>query len=79
MPEASASTIARALRLLATQQKASRNYYERNKDRIRQRSADYWREHKDELNAARRERARQKREAGQEAVPAPASQVPAHQ
>jgi len=54
MPDVpTAATVARALRLLATQQKASRNYYERHRERIRQRSAAYWEQHKDALNAVR--------------------------
>ena len=49
-------TIARALRLLASQKAASKKYYEANKDVINERSKAYWEEHRENINTRRRER-----------------------
>ena len=53
-----AETVARALRVLATQTKASKAFYQRNRERIRARSLQYWQDHRDALNLRRREKAR---------------------
>ena len=50
------ATVARALRLLEYQRVASRNYYQRNKDAIKARSVVYWQQHRDGINARRRQR-----------------------
>lgn len=48
------ATIARALRLLESQRRASHNYYERNKERIKEKSISYWKTHKNTINERRR-------------------------
>ena len=55
-PTPDAKTAARALRLLASQTRASRRYYEAHKDAIKERSVQYWEAHRDAINAKRRER-----------------------
>ena len=50
------ATIQRALRLLEGQRRASRAYYQRHKQEIKERSTAYWKLHKDAINARRRER-----------------------
>ena len=47
--------IARALRLLESQKRASHTYYERNKDVIKAKSLEYWKEHREAINLRRRE------------------------
>ncbi len=56
MEEPSERTIARALRLLASQKAASKRYYEANKGVINERSKAYWEEHRENINTRRRER-----------------------
>jgi len=48
--------IERALRLLDCQRRASKAYYERHKENIKQKSTLYWEEHKDLINERRRQR-----------------------
>ena len=50
------ATIQRALRLLEGQRRASRAYYQRHKQEIKERSTAYWNFQKDAINARRRER-----------------------
>ena len=47
---------ARALRLLAAQQRASKNYYAKHQEVVKQRCHEYWTKHKDDINARRRAR-----------------------
>jgi hypothetical protein len=49
-------TVARALRLLRCQQRASRRYYESHKEAIKERSSQYWEQNREAINARRRER-----------------------
>ena len=56
MDDASEDTVRRALRLLESSRKSARDYYSRNADVIKRRSAVYWAEHRSELNRKRRER-----------------------
>ncbi len=49
-------TIERALRLLEGQRRASRAYYLRHRDAIRERSTEYWKANRELINARRRER-----------------------
>ena len=48
--------IERALRLVESQRRASKSYYERNKDAIKAKSTEYWESHKDAINERRRAR-----------------------
>ena len=48
--------IERALRLVESQRRASKSYYERNKDAIKAKSTEYWGHHKDAINERRRAR-----------------------
>ena len=48
--------IERALKLVESQRRASKTYYERNKAVIKAKSTEYWESHKDAINARRRER-----------------------
>ncbi len=48
--------IERALRLLDCQRRASKAYYERHKENIKQKTNQYWKEHKDLINERRRQR-----------------------
>ena len=56
MEQADQLTIARALRLLASQRAASKRYYVTNKGTINERSKAYWEAHREAINARRRER-----------------------
>lgn len=56
MDTASADTVRRALRLLENSRKSARDYYSRNAEAIKKRSADYWALHRSALNEKRRER-----------------------
>lgn len=49
-------TIQRALKLLEGQRKASRAYYLKHRDEIRERSTEYWKANREVINARRRER-----------------------
>ncbi len=49
-------TIDRALRLLEYQRRASRNYYDRNKETIKARSVAYWELNREAINERRRQR-----------------------
>lgn len=51
-----ARTVSVALKLLMTQRKAARAYYQRNTEAMKARSAAYWNTHRDEINQKRRER-----------------------
>jgi hypothetical protein len=55
-PQPDAKTVARALKLLASQKRASQKYYEAHKETIKERSVKYWEEHREAINARRRER-----------------------
>lgn len=59
--EPSTATVQRALRLLANQQRAARAYYLRNREAIKARTAQYWKDHRDELNERRRQRYEEQR------------------
>ncbi len=48
--------IARALRLLDAQRRASKNYYTTHQADVKQRCHEYWTKHKDDINARRRAR-----------------------
>ena len=48
------TTIARALRLLESQKRASKSYYLRNKEAIKEKSLNYWRDNRDAINEKRR-------------------------
>lgn len=48
--------VQRALRLVESQRRASRAYYLRHKDDIKQKSTLYWEEHKELINQRRRAR-----------------------
>ena len=48
--------IQRALRLLESQRRASKAYYERHKEDIKQKSTLYWELHKEAINERRRQR-----------------------
>lgn len=61
-PDTDAKTISRALRLLANQRKATRAYYERNKEAIKARTIQYWKDHREELNERRRLRYEQRKQ-----------------
>jgi len=50
-----ATTVARALRLLESQRRASQSYYMRNKDAIKEKSLNYWKEHREAINIRRRQ------------------------
>ena len=52
----SALEVQRALRLVESQRRASRAYYLRHKDGIKQKSTLYWEEHKELINERRRAR-----------------------
>jgi hypothetical protein len=52
----SEKTVQRALRLLSSQVKASRTYYERNKEAIKAKSVAYWETHRELINEKRRDR-----------------------
>ena len=54
--EADKETVARALRLLASQRAASKRYYEAHKASINERSKAYWEAHREAINARRRAR-----------------------
>lgn len=54
--QADAQTIARALKLLASQKRASQKYYEAHKETIKERSVKYWEQHREAINARRRQR-----------------------
>ena len=49
------ATIARALRLLESQRRASQSYYLRNKDAIKEKSLNYWKVHREAINTRRRQ------------------------
>jgi hypothetical protein len=51
-----AKTIARALKLLETQKKASKAYYLRHKEVVKAKSVAYWEEHREDINTRRRAR-----------------------
>jgi hypothetical protein len=53
---ATARDIQRALRLLESQRRASKAYYERHKEDIKLKSTQYWEAHKDLINERRRQR-----------------------
>lgn len=53
---ATAKTVARALKLLETQRKASQAYYARHREEVKARSVSYWGKHKEDINARRRDR-----------------------
>jgi hypothetical protein len=55
-PLVAQETINRALRLLEYQRRASRNYYDRNKEAIKARSVAYWEQNRDAINERRRQR-----------------------
>ena len=55
-PPPNARTISVALKLLQTQRKAVKAYYQRNAEAMKARSAAYWNSHRDEINRKRRER-----------------------
>ena len=48
--------IERALKLVESQRRASKSYYERNKNAIKAKSTQYWEHHKDTINERRRAR-----------------------
>ena len=48
--------IDRALRLVENQRRASRAYYLRHRDEIKQKSTLYWENHKEVINERRRQR-----------------------
>lgn len=48
--------IERALKLLDCQRRASKAYYERHKESIKQKTTQYWKEHKGLINERRRQR-----------------------
>ena len=48
--------IQRALRLVESQRRASRNYYMRHKEEIKQKSVAYWEAHKTAINERRRKK-----------------------
>jgi len=56
MENASPDTVRRALRLLESSRKSARDYYKRNAEAIKRRSAGYWSLHREELNEKRRAR-----------------------
>lgn len=56
MESADRHTIARALRLLKSQQAASKRYYESNRTAINERSKSYWEQNRETINARRRQR-----------------------
>jgi hypothetical protein len=62
-------TIQRALRLLEGQRRASRAYYLRHRDEIRERSTEYWKANRELINARRRERYEQLHSPPQNAAP----------
>jgi hypothetical protein len=50
----SAKEIQRALRLLESQRRASRAYYLRHKEDIKQKSTNYWEHRREQINERRR-------------------------
>ena len=62
-------TIQRALKLLEGQRRASRAYYLRHRDEIRERSTEYWKANREVINARRRERYEQLHLPPQNAAP----------
>ena len=56
MNAATPQEIQRALRLLENQRRASKAYYERHKDEIKEKSTLYWEANKDLINERRRKR-----------------------
>jgi hypothetical protein len=48
--------VQRALRLLQSQRKASKTYYERHKEEIKSKTMAYWELNRDVINERRRER-----------------------
>ena len=62
-------TIQRALKLLEGQRKASRAYYLKHRDEIRERSTEYWKANREVINARRRERYEQQHSPPQNAAP----------
>ena len=54
--QATPKDIQRALRLLENQRRASKAYYERHKEDIKQKSTLYWELHKEAINERRRQR-----------------------
>jgi len=59
-------TIDRALRLLEYQRRASRNYYDRNKEVIKARSVAYWEQNREAINERRRQRYQQRQQRAEE-------------
>lgn len=55
-PPPNTRTVSVALKLLMTQRRAARAYYQRNTDAMKARSAAYWSSHREEINQRRRER-----------------------
>jgi hypothetical protein len=64
-----AAKVKRALRLLEYQQRASRNYYARNKAAIKAKSTEYWERNREAINQRRRERYRLNHPATSSVVP----------
>ena len=50
----SAKEVQRAMRLLESQRRASRAYYLRHKEDIKQKSTTYWEQHREQINERRR-------------------------
>ena len=50
----SAKKVQRALKLLESQRRASRAYYLRHKEDIKQKSTSYWEQHREHINERRR-------------------------
>ena len=73
--EANLDKINRALRLLECQRKASKSYYERNKEEIKKKSFAYWETHRSAINDRRRERYALRRPVTTPAATAPAPQI----
>lgn len=61
MENPSADTVRKALRLLESSRKSAREYYKRNAEAIKRRSAGYWSIHRQELNEKRRLRYAEKK------------------
>jgi hypothetical protein len=55
-PPPNKQQVERALRLLENQRRASKAYYERHKEDIKQKTTLYWETHKDLINERRRQR-----------------------
>ena len=51
-----ALTLQKARRMIENQRRANRTYYEKNKDLVKQRSSAYWENHREAINARRRDR-----------------------